>query len=122
MRVSTRVILILIVSTLVCPNLHAQLSSETTRRIDELTAKVLADTGTPSVSVAVVKDYKVAYVQAYGNTSVDSVTASRPDMRYKIGSISKQFTSMAILLLVQDGKLRLDDPCRQIFSYVDAGQ
>jgi len=115
MRVSTRVILILIVSALVCPNLHAQLSSETTRRIDELAAKVLADTGTPSVSVAVVKDYKVAYVQAYGNTSVDPVTASRPDMRYKIGSISKQFTSMAILLLVQDGKLRLDDPVGKFF-------
>lgn len=40
MRVRTRVILISIVSTLVCPNLHAQLSSETTRRIDELAAKV----------------------------------------------------------------------------------
>ena len=34
----------------------------------------------------------------------------RPEMRYKIGSVSKQFMAMAILLLVQDGKLSLDDP------------
>ena len=49
---------------------------------------------------------QIAYVHAYGNAN----TPSRPEERYKIGSVSKQFMGMAILPLVQDGKLSLDDP------------
>src|SRR5215472_534082 len=90
--------------------LHAQLPDSIAGRIDFIAAKALADTGTPSASVAVVKDGKIAYVKAYGNARLDPATAARSDMRYPVGSVSKQFMACAILLLQQDGKLSLDDP------------
>jgi CubicO group peptidase (beta-lactamase class C family) len=87
----------------------AQLPPAATAKIDAAAEKALADSGAPSVSIAVVKDGRIAYVKAYGKARLDPATAARPDMRYCIGSVSKQFMAGAILLLVQDGKLSLDD-------------
>ena len=71
-------------------------------------------TGVPSASIAVVQHGKLVYTHAYGfarlaTTPAPAVPAT-PDMRYSIGSISKQFTAAAILLLQEQGKLSLDDP------------
>lgn len=78
--------------------------------IDKIAGDVLAATGVPSASVAAVSDGKVVYVHAYGKARLEPPTAATPAMRYSIGSISKQLTAAAILLLAQDGKLTLDDP------------
>lgn len=79
-------------------------------RIDAVAAQVLAATGVPSASIAVVKDGKVAYTHAYGEARLKPALAAEPAMRYSIGSISKQFTAAGLLMLQQDGKLSLDDP------------
>jgi len=86
-----------------------QLSPELRAKIDKLAASSLAKTGVPSASVAVVKDGQVVYLKAYGDARLDPKTAAAPEMRYSIGSISKQFTAAAILLLQEQGKLSLDD-------------
>jgi D-alanyl-D-alanine carboxypeptidase len=78
-------------------------------RIDRVAAQVLEQTGVPSASVAVVKGGKLVYTHAYGQARLDPALAATPEMRYSIGSISKQFTAAAILLLQEDGKLSLDD-------------
>jgi D-alanyl-D-alanine carboxypeptidase len=78
--------------------------------IDAAAADVLKATGVPSASVAVVQGGKVAYVKAYGMARLDPAMPAEPGMQYSIGSISKQFTAAVVLLLVQDGKLKLDDP------------
>ncbi len=88
------------------PTLSPQLRSS----IDQTAQQVLKSTGVPSASVAVVQDGKIAYLQAYGAAKLDPQTAATPAMRYSIGSISKQFTATAILLLAEEGKLSLDDP------------
>src|SRR6266446_325314 len=80
------------------------------RQVDSIANQVLQSTGVPSASVAVVKDGRLAYASAYGAAKLDPRVAATSDMRYAIGSISKQFTAVAILLLQQDGKLKLDDP------------
>src|ERR1043165_197679 len=77
--------------------------------IDRIATKVLADTGVPSAVVAAVYDGKIAYVHAYGDARLEPKTAAKPEMRYSIGSISKQFTAAALLLLAEDGKLTIDD-------------
>jgi CubicO group peptidase (beta-lactamase class C family) len=82
----------------------------TASEIDAAAADVLKTTGVPSASVAVVQGGKVAYVKAYGMARLDPATPAEPGMRYSIGSVSKQFTAAVILLLAQDGKLKLDDP------------
>ena len=78
--------------------------------IDDIANQVLKTTGVPSASIAIVQDGKIAYVQAYGAAKLDPHTPATPQMRYSIGSISKQFTAAAILLLAEEGKLSLDDP------------
>ena len=77
--------------------------------IDRIATKVLEDTGTPSAVVAAVVDAKVVYTHAYGNARLEPKTPATTRMRYSIGSISKQFTATALLLLAEDGKLALDD-------------
>ncbi len=79
-------------------------------RIDRIAAQVLEQTGVPSASVAVVQHGKIVYTHAYGKARLQPPTPATPSMRYSIGSISKQFTAAAILLLQQEGKLSLDDP------------
>jgi len=82
-------------------------------RIDRIAAQVLEQTGVPSASVAAVKDGKLVYTHAYGSARLATATTpavpATPAMRYSIGSISKQFTAAAILLLQEEGKLSLDD-------------
>jgi D-alanyl-D-alanine carboxypeptidase len=78
--------------------------------IDSTVTAALAQTGAPSASIAVVRGGQVAYARAYGSARLDPPTPATPDMRYSIGSISKQFTATAILLLAQRGQLSLDDP------------
>ncbi len=77
--------------------------------VDSIATRVLATTGVPSASVAVVRHGQLAYAHAYGDARVAPRMPAAPAMRYGVGSISKQFTAAAILLLQQEGKLSLDD-------------
>ena len=85
------------------------LTVEARSRIEEIVQSALSITGVPSASVAVVRDGKVVYVEASGYARLDPKSVAKPEMRHSIGSISKQFTSAAILLLQEQGKLSLDD-------------
>lgn len=78
--------------------------------VDSIARQVLQATGAPSASVAVVQGGRLVYAQAYGSAQLEPQAPARPEMRYSIGSISKQFCAAAILLLQQEGKLALDDP------------
>lgn len=78
-------------------------------RVDRIAEGVMAQRGVPSVSVAVVQGGKLVYTHAYGKAHLEPAVAATPEMRYSIGSISKQFTAAAVLLLQEQGKLRLDD-------------
>jgi D-alanyl-D-alanine carboxypeptidase len=88
---------------------ESSLSPELQQKIDRATVDILNKTGVPSASVAIVKNGQIAYLQAYGDARLDPRTPARPEMRYSVGSISKQFTAAAILLLQEQGKLSLDD-------------
>ena len=83
------------------------------QRVDAIAAQVLEQTGVPSASIAVVQHGKLVYTHAYGNAHLAGVegpaVAAAPEMRYSIGSISKQFTAAAVLMLQEEGKLSLDD-------------
>lgn len=88
----------------------ATLTADVGASIDAAALEVLKKTGVPSASIAIVRDGRIAYVHAYGNARIEpKAVAAKPAMRYAIGSISKQFTASALLLLQQDGKLSLDD-------------
>ena len=79
-------------------------------RVDRIAAQVMEMRGAPSASVAVVQGGKLVYTHAYGLAHIAPDKTATPEMRYSIGSVSKQFTAAAILLLQEQGKLELDDP------------
>jgi len=95
-------------------SLHAQtvdsIDPALKSRIDQIAAGVMKQRGVPSASVAVVKGSKLVYTHAYGLAHISPDKPATADMRYSIGSVSKQFTAAAILLLQEEGKLTLDDP------------
>ena len=95
--------------TILLISLATRLAAQDTAAIDKAVNEVLTKTGAPSASIAVVKDGKIAYTQAYGLARIDPPMPAKPDMRYSIGSISKQFTAAAILMMAEEGKLSLDD-------------
>ena len=78
-------------------------------RIDRIANQVIEMRGIPSASIAVVQGGKLVYTHAYGKAHLDPPKEATPGMRYSIGSISKQFTAAAILILQEQGKLSLDD-------------
>lgn len=90
-------------------------------KVDSIANHVVQATGVPSASVAVVMHGRVAYANAYGAARLEPRVSATPDMRYAIGSISKQFTATAILLLQQEGKLSIDDPVSRFIPGLTRG-
>jgi CubicO group peptidase (beta-lactamase class C family) len=84
--------------------------SQFARQVDSIANHVLETTGVPSASLAIVQHGRLVYANAYGSAKLDPKTPATSTMRYALGSISKQFTASAILLLQEEGKLSLDDP------------
>ena len=104
-----RLAVFVVVSAALSAAAQTKFSAELQQKIDTVAIGVLAKTGVPSASIVVVKDSRVAYVKAYGDARIDPRTPANSNMRYSIGSISKQFTATAILMLQEEGKLSLDD-------------
>ena len=93
---------------------QSSLSSEIQAQVDGAIKTVLAQTGTPSAQVGIIQQGKIVYTAAFGDAQIAAdgkpAVAATAGMPYGIGSISKQFTAVAVMLLVERGKLRLDDP------------
>jgi CubicO group peptidase (beta-lactamase class C family) len=63
----------------------------------------------PGLTLAVIKDGKIVKVAGYGLANVELNVPARPETVFKIGSVSKQFIATGIMLLVEEGKVGLDD-------------
>lgn len=80
------------------------------RVIDDFVKSQMEKQHVPGVSIVVIKDSKIVKLEGYGLANVELNVPARPETVYKIGSVSKQFIATGIMLLVEDGKLSLDDP------------
>jgi CubicO group peptidase (beta-lactamase class C family) len=70
-------------------------------------------TSLPGCTVGVSEDGRPLVSRAYGMADLEHGIANQPDSIIEAGSVSKQFTAAAVLLLVQQGRLALDDPARK---------
>jgi len=70
-------------------------------------------TDSPGCALGVYQDGKILYGRGYGMESLEHGVALSPRSVLDVGSISKQFTAMSILMLQKEGKLSLDDPIRK---------
>lgn len=77
--------------------------------VDKFVQTQIAEQHVPGVAVAVIKNGKVVKSKGYGLASVEFQVPATDQSVFEIGSISKQFTSAAIMLLVEDGKVKLDE-------------
>lgn len=72
-------------------------------------------TDSPGCALGVYQDGIVKYARGYGMASLENSVAMSPRTVLDVGSMSKQFTAMSMLILMKEGKLSLDDPIRKLF-------
>src|ERR1700760_3189523 len=104
----SRAILVGLALLLAAPAFAKPLTAEQKLAIDAGVLKILKASEVPSASIAIVTDGKLDYAKAYGDQRLDG-SAPSIAARYPVASISKQFTAASMLLLVEEGKLSLDD-------------
>lgn len=96
-------------------------SGETTDDISEVYAQLSAvvareqqEVGAPGVAVAVVEDGRVAFAAGFGVVAIGGSEPVRPTTRFRIGSVTKLFTALGVMRLVDQGLIGLDTPVTQI--------
>jgi CubicO group peptidase (beta-lactamase class C family) len=75
----------------------------------------LDSTTAPGAAVLVIKKGEKIYERGFGVTDVRTLRAIDPKTNFRLASVTKQFTAMAIMLLVHDGKLRYEDRLTDVF-------
>lgn len=84
--------------------------AEVLTRVDSAARAVVADERVPSLTVAIAVGDSIVFARGYGDAHREAGLAAAPGVVYRIGSVTKQFTAAAILQLVEQGRIGLDDP------------
>ena len=79
-------------------------------QLEKFIFEKVSETKLASTTIALVRDQKVIWSRAIGYKNLELGLAATPDTLYGIGSVSKSFTVLAALKLVEEGKISLDDP------------
>lgn len=86
-------------------------------KIDSLVSQTIKS-NQPGGVVGVISNHRVIFKKAYGMMNLDYNLPNTETTAFNLASVSKQFTSFAILLLERDGKLKLDDEIHQYLPWV----
>ena len=85
--------------------------------IDQLVTNFMAKYGVPGGAVGFVKDGRLIYVRGFGYADTNTLEVVQPDSLFRIASLSKAFTAMAVLKLVEQGRINLDQPAFAILNF-----
>jgi len=99
----------LLAGALATPAARAQDTRALVHYVDSVATAAVAEHRTAGVSVAVVKNGRTVLAKGYGFADLENDVPATAETVYRIGSITKQFTSAAIMKLIEQGKLSLDD-------------
>jgi D-alanyl-D-alanine carboxypeptidase len=102
----------------IAASLTAQTAGSTSAPLDTIDRYIAAEMQRqhiPGLSLAVVRAGKVIKAQGYGMADLEHSIPVKAETVFKIGSVSKQFIASGIMMLVQDGKLSLDDPITKFY-------
>jgi N-acyl-D-amino-acid deacylase len=83
---------------------------------DRLAQSLMKKYNLPGGAIAVMKDGKLVFARGYGYANRDTREPVQPDSAFRVASLSKPITSAAVLKLVEEGKLHLDDKVVDILS------
>jgi CubicO group peptidase (beta-lactamase class C family) len=84
-------------------------ASAQTDKVDEYVKAEMQRQKIPGLSIAVVRNGAIIKAKGYGLANVELNVAATPETIYQSGSVGKQFTATLVMMLVEEGKLRLDD-------------
>jgi CubicO group peptidase (beta-lactamase class C family)/D-alanyl-D-alanine dipeptidase len=81
--------------------------------LDQFISHEVADKRLPALSIALVNDQKIVWARGYGFTDTARTKLATAETVYRVASVSKLFTDLAVMQLVEKGKLDLDAPVRK---------
>ena len=84
-------------------------------KVDEYIRAEMLGQQIPGVSLAVMKNGEIVMVRGYGFANVEHQVPVKPETVFQSGSVGKQFTATAVMMLVEDGKLSLEDKITKFF-------
>ncbi|HKI01656.1 MAG TPA: serine hydrolase [Thermoanaerobaculia bacterium] len=87
----------------------ASSASAQAAKVDDYVKAEMQRRSIPGVSIAVVREGEIIQAKGYGLSNVELNVAATPETIYQSGSIGKQFTATLVMMLVEEGKLSLDD-------------
>ena len=90
-------------------------------RFDTLVEAERARQRVPGVGIAIVRGGEVSKIAGYGLANVEHQVPVKPETIFQSGSVGKQFTALAVMLQVEEGKLALDDPLTRFYPEAPAG-
>lgn len=85
-------------------------------KIDEFVKQQMQARKIPAVSIVVLKNGEIVKTKGYGFANLEHQVAAKPETIYQSGSIGKQFTATLVMMLVEEGKLALDDKINKYFT------
>ena len=88
-------------------------------KVEQLAAAEFAKDPRGSLTIGVVSRDRLAWSKSYGEADVERHVAATPDSVYRIWSITKQFTGLMLLQLVERGKVRLTDPVEKYLPEIN---
>lgn len=89
--------------------------------IDKVAAAAVSSGETPGLQVAVFKDGKAVLVKGYGSANLEQGVRVSNDSIFRVGSVTKQFTAAALLLLAEQGKLSTQDKLSKYYPNFPRG-
>jgi CubicO group peptidase (beta-lactamase class C family) len=87
---------------------RADARTENNARVDALFAQ-WNQPGSPGAAVVIVKDGAVVYQHGYGHANLEHRISITPETLFDVASVAKQFTGLAVAMLIEQGKLSLDE-------------
>lgn len=97
----------------------ARLAPETRDRLESFVTDWLSEEEVPGAGIAVVDGGDLAYAEGFGARDLASNAPATPDTRYGVASVTKSFSALAVLQLVEDGDVALDDPVSSYVPYFE---
>jgi CubicO group peptidase (beta-lactamase class C family) len=88
-----------------------------TQKIDQYVAAQMKEQHIPGLEVGIYRKGQVILAKGYGLASVELNVPVRPEMVFQSGSVGKQFTATAIMMLVEEGKVNLEDSITKYFEH-----
>jgi CubicO group peptidase (beta-lactamase class C family) len=102
-------------------NAMAQESNEIdSERIDKFVQHEMSESNIPGLSLGIIKDDKIIYLKGFGTAGPGKCEVT-PNTSFILGSVSKSFTGLAVMQLVEKGAINLDDPVKKYIPWFSIG-